>query len=140
MGVFESQWETGYILSCPLESLRNCLQRTTGDIRRNRLPKLKVAGSNPVSRSNIYQRLKTEAREGRLVPKVKKKAFPTVREIVEDRVSGFTGRARTNERKYADWWIGRMGDRTIETVSPGELRKLLSVASGIDPFEIRLIA
>ena len=75
---------------------------------------------------SVYQRLKTEAREGRLVPKVKKKVFPTVREIVEDRVSGFTGRGIQNERHYAGWWTEQWGDRRINEITADDLRKLVS--------------
>ncbi len=72
-----------------------------------------------------YERLKTEAREGRLVPREKKRIFPTVREIVTDRAEGFTGKARLNEAKYAAFWIQEMGDIPIDKVNPADLRKIL---------------
>ena len=75
---------------------------------------------------SVYQRLKTEAREGRLVPRQKKKTFPTVKEIVTDRLESFTGRQKTNESRYAAFWIERFGDRTTDTVTPGDLRKTMS--------------
>ena len=74
----------------------------------------------------VYQRLKTEAREGRLVPRERKRIFPTVREIVTDRVEGFTGRGIKNERHYAAWWIEQWGDKRINEITTDDLRKLVS--------------
>ena len=40
--------------------------------------------------TDSVEEAKTEAREGRLVPREKKRVFPTVREIVTERVEGFS--------------------------------------------------
>lgn len=81
-------------------------------------------GSKSAAKS-VYQRLKTEAREGRLVPKEKKKVYPTIKEIVTDRVEGFSGRQRTNEKRYAQWWIEQVGEKAVKDISIGDLRKLM---------------
>lgn len=74
----------------------------------------------------VYQRLKTEAREGRLVPREKKRIFPTVREIVTGRVEGFSGRGIKNERHYAAWWISQWGDRRINEITADDIRKMIA--------------
>lgn len=74
----------------------------------------------------VYERLKTASREGRLVPQAKKKVSPTIKEIVSDRLEGFVGRQKTNEARYASFWIERFGDRAIDTITPGDLRKIMS--------------
>ena len=66
----------------------------------------------------VYERLKTEAREGRLVPREKKRIFPTVREIVTERPSRFSGRQGANEKRYASWWIEKIGDKRINDLPP----------------------
>ena len=53
MGVNESNSETGYISRLSFVLQGNRWHITTGDKMMKRLPKLKVAGSNPVSRSNV---------------------------------------------------------------------------------------
>jgi integrase len=82
-------------------------------------------GSKSAARS-VYERLKTESREGRLVPKARKRVYPTVREIAMDRVEGFTGRGIKNERHYAAWWIEQWGDKRINEITADDLRKLVS--------------
>jgi len=84
----------------------------------------KKVGSKSAAKS-VYQRLKTESREGRLVPREKKRVFPTIREIVTERVECFSGRQRTNEKRYAQWWIDQMGEKTVKDISIGDLRKLM---------------
>lgn len=74
----------------------------------------------------VYSRLKTEAREGRLVPREKKRISPTIREIVTERVEGFSGRGIKNERHYAAWWITQWGDRRINEITPDDVRKMIS--------------
>ena len=76
----------------------------------------------------VYSRLKTEAREGRLVPREKKRIFPTVREVVTERSSRFSGRQGTNEKRYATWWIERIGDKRVNDLTPSDLRKILNEA------------
>ena len=78
----------------------------------------------------VYQRLKTEAREGRLVPREKKRIFPTVREVVTERVEGFSGRGIRNERHYAAWWISQWGDRRIDEITSDDIRKMISHLRG----------
>ena len=82
-------------------------------------------GSKSAAKS-VYQRLKTEAREGRLVPREKKKVYPTIREIVTDRVEGFSGRGIKNEKHYAAWWIDQWGDRRVNEITQDDFRKLVS--------------
>lgn len=73
----------------------------------------------------VYERLKTESREGRLVPRAKKRVYPTIKGIVTDRVESFSGRQKTNEKKYAQWWIDQIGDRPVNEITSGDLRKLM---------------
>ena len=61
----------------------------------------------------VYERLKTEAREGRLVPKPQRKSIPTIKNIVIDRIEGFSGRDIKNESRLARWWINYWGDKRI---------------------------
>ena len=76
----------------------------------------------------VYERLKTEAREGRLVPREKKRIFPTVREVVTERASRFSGRQGVNEKRYASWWIEKIGEKRTNDLTPSDLRKILNEA------------
>ena len=74
----------------------------------------------------VYERLKTESREGRLVPQAKKKFFPTIKEIVSDRLEGFTGRGIKNERHYAAWWTNLWGHKRVNEITQDDVRKLMN--------------
>ena len=74
----------------------------------------------------VYERLKTESREGRLVPKVQKRVYPTLREIVQSRLECFTGRDIKNEVRLAGWWERLWGDRRINEITTEDFRKLVA--------------
>ena len=86
---------------------------------------VRKVGSKASARQ-VYERLKTEAREGRLVPKKKVKIVPTVAEVLDDRIEGFTGRDLKNEKRIAQWWKELWGSRRIDELSPEDFRKLQS--------------
>ena len=73
----------------------------------------------------VYERLKTEAREGRLVPKPQRKSIPTIKNIVIDRIEGFSGRDIKNESRLARWWINYWGDKRINEITADDFRKLI---------------
>jgi len=74
----------------------------------------------------VYERLKTESREGRLVPQSRKKFSPTIKEIVSDRLEGFVGRGIKNERHYADWWTNLWGQKRVSEITQDDVRRLVS--------------
>ena len=85
----------------------------------------KKVGSKAAAKA-VYERLKTEAREGRLVPREKRRIFPTVGEVVTERVEGFSGRGIKNEKHYAAWWISQWGDRRINEITADDIRKMIT--------------
>ena len=80
-------------------------------------------GSKSAARQ-VYERLKTEAREGRLVPRVQKKTVPTLKQILDARIEGFTGRDLVNEKRYAAWWTDLWGGKRVDELCQDDFRKL----------------